>query len=311
MRTVLYGDVFSFAMTPREIHHFLIHDRAADFAAVSEALAHAPYLQQRLHQEAGYVACHDRRELIPLRQRRERISEESWQAALGWGMWLGRLPFVRAVALTGALAMRNPHDLDDDFDYLLVTAEGRVWLARAFSIVMVRVGRLRGVTLCPNYVVAENALEQTRRDLYIAHEVTQAIPLYGADVYAALRAANPWTQAHLPNAEGVFHAQAVPPAQGDPPEGRVWRWLKRGAEWALSGRVGGALEGWEHQRKARRFARAHRTDARSAARIDRSQVKGHFNDHGQTVVQAYHERLCRYGLLSPGEDEGALKAAGD
>jgi hypothetical protein len=212
------------------------------------------------------------------------------------------------VALTGALAMHNPSDARDDLDYLLVTARGRVWLARAGAVLLVRLARLRGVILCPNYVVAEDALAQARRDLYIAHEVTQAVPLYGASLYAALRAANPWTDDHLPNARAAFRADAL-----DSPRS-PWVVLKGGIEWSLSGSLGDRLERWEQRRKLRRFASDLHTP-HSAAALDSSQVKGHFHDHGHRVLAHYHERLARYGLLDAeaesGDGHSALPLAGD
>ena len=50
LRTVLYADVFSFAMTPAEIHHFLIDTRptsADDLQAAIDALALADRLLRR------------------------------------------------------------------------------------------------------------------------------------------------------------------------------------------------------------------------------------------------------------------------
>jgi hypothetical protein len=289
MRTILYADVFDFAMTPAEIHHYLIHDQPVTREQVAAALTASPDLRQHLTQRDGYVAQTDHASLIALRQEREALAAAQWARAVAWSRWLARLPFVRMVALTGALAMRNPSAPDDDIDYLVVTGEGRVWLARGLAILIVRVGRLRGVTLCPNYVLAENALAQSRRDLYIAHEVAQAHPFYGHEIYAALRDANRWLTVYLPNAGHPLHA----PDGHAPRDG--WMRLKRAAEWALGGWLGDRLERWERGRKMRRFQKAIRPD--SAAKLDPSQVKGHFEDHGARILRHYRERLQRFGLL--------------
>lgn len=301
LRTVLYGDVFRFAMTVEEIHHFLIHDEAVSLAEVQAALARSALLRERLCMAQGYIACSP--ELIALRAERARVTQVLWARAERYGRWLARLPFVRMVAVTGALAMHNPAGEDDDLDYLIVTAGGRVWLARAGAVLLVRLARLRGVVICPNYVLAEDALTQTRDDLYIAHEVTQVVPLYGVAVYDALRCANPWTYNHLPNARAVYHAQP-----GEAGLGLGWGGLKRVLERLLSGRLGAALEAWEYRRKLRRFAREMQTP-RSAARLDTTQVKGHFNDHGQRVLCHYQERLARYGVAHDGD--ARLPLAGD
>jgi hypothetical protein len=286
-------------MTAREIHHFLIHDQPVSLNAVEQALEGSDLLAEQLDTDHGYYVCAGRAALIPLRMKREEASDMLWPLALRYGAWLARLPFVRMVALTGALAMRNAADNDDDLDYLLVTSPRRVWLARAFSIVLVRVVKLRGVVICPNYVLSESALAQDRHDLFIAHEVTQMIPLYGQPLYEQIRRANTWVVNQLPNATRAFRHEQ------ESSDGRFWRLLKQGVEALLGGRVGDALERWEHGRKLRRFAPEMQTP-HSAAQLDDERVKGHFNDHGYRVLQAYQERLREYGLV-----DGAIPVSGD
>lgn len=301
MRTVLYADVFKFAMTVEEIHHFLIIDHPVTLEAVRETLDSSAYLRERLCVSDGYVAING--DYIVLRLDRAQISARAWPNAVKYGRWLARLPFVRMVALTGALAMHNPSDEDDDIDYLLVTARGRVWLARAFAVLLVRLAKLRGVIICPNYVVAEDSLAQGRRDLYIAHEVTQAVPLYGHMLYEALRAANPWTVAHLPNSCEAFRGETE--IKLNP----FWGGVKSLIELPLSARIGDTLERWEYQRKLKRFSRKMQTP-HSAAALDSSQVKGHFQDHGHPVLRRYEENLQHYGLAAINNDY-TLPLAGD
>ena len=288
LRTILYADVFSFAMTPAEIHHFLIDTTPATADDVQAAIVTQAQTGGRLTQRDGFVCLAARPELIGLRQERATISRALMPVAARYGRWLARLPFVRMVALTGALSMANAADASEDLDYLLVTSSGRVWLARAFSILLVRVVRLRGPVLCPNYVLAESALAQARTDLFVAHELAQMLPLYGEALYGRMRAANPWSNQLLPNAEAPFQ-----PAQNRDDLG-LWAWPKRAAEWLLAGRVGDALEAWEQRRKVQRFAAEMQTPHHDA-RLDGEHVKGHFNDHGHRVLAAYAERLAAFG----------------
>jgi hypothetical protein len=288
LRTVLYADVFNFPMTVRELQHFLIHDTPVPLSAVETVLA-SGNLSHRLDIRDGYVVRHGRRDLIPLRMAREQASEQLMPQALRYAVWLSRLPFVRLVALTGALAMRNAPDERDDLDYMLVTAPRRVWLARAFSILLVRVVKLRGIVLCPNYVLAESALVQERQDLFIAHEIAQMVPVYGQALYRHLRDLNRWALTYLPNTEDTFYPLA------EPPMSRFWQMLKGGIERVLGGWLGDTLETWEQRRKLRRFAGQMQTP-HSAARLDEQHVKGHFNDHGHVALEMYRARLREYGL---------------
>lgn len=280
LRTVLYADIFDYPLTSVEIHRYLIGHRAS--ADEVTAAIGADGLASRLSSRDGYYALRERPAIVATRQERERASARLWRQARAWAGGLAALPFVRMVAVTGALAMDNA-PAEDDIDLLIVAAPGRVWLARALCVALVRLARLAGVRLCPNYLLSTAALVQDQQDLYIAHELAQMVPLAGHALYAEMRAANAWTRRFLP--------QADRPRRLEPdrtPRGLRLR-LQRFGERLLGGRLGDRLEAWERARKQRKFAPAARTSA--AALLDADRVKGHFDDHGRRVLAAYHERL--------------------
>ena len=294
MRTILYGDVFNFPLTLDEIQRYLIHDTAVSKSAIITTLENSPYLAQHLYFEKDYFCLQSREQLIPIRQKREQVSRDLLASAMHYGKLLSHIPFVRMVGLTGALAVHNPSDTDDDFDYLLVTTRGRVWLARAFAVVLVRIVKLCGRELCPNYVLAEDQLVQSRQDLYTAHEIVQMIPIYGAKIYQNMLTQNNWVKDYLPNAVAY-------PFVDDKP----YRFRKF-AEWLFNGWLGDKLEQWEYQRKLSKF-RSKILQSQSSAEINQNSVKGHFEDHGQPVMQRYEELLKEYNLT-----EDSLQAlAGD
>lgn len=289
LRTLLYADVFAFPMTVRELHHFLIHDRPVSLSEVEGTLANSAWLAARLYRHNGYVAVAGSDDLIAVRDAREAVARRLWPRAVRYGRWLAWLPFVRMVALTGALAVRNAPNEDDDFDYLIVAAATRVWTARAFAILLVRVVRLLGAEVCPNYVVAEEALVQERCNVFIAHEIAQMVPLYHPQVFTRTRDVNRWMGHFLPNASRPFYDESQVQI------GPVGRLVKAALEALLGGRLGDKLEQWEYRRKLKRFAPVMRTDG-SAAQLDSRRVKGHFEDHGQRVLAQFEERLRQYGL---------------
>ncbi len=116
-----------------------------------------------------------------------------------YGRLLGYLPYVRMIGLTGSRAMNGASS--DDIDLMVVSAPGRVWLCRLAMVVAVRLARLHGDTLCPNYVVSAACLALPEMTIYDAHELAQMIPLYGGETYRALWARNPAVWKYLPNAE--------------------------------------------------------------------------------------------------------------
>ncbi|MCS7071639.1 MAG: hypothetical protein NZM00_09050 [Anaerolinea sp.] len=302
IRTILYADVFSFPLTLDELHHFLITPLPLSLDQVRNTLENSPLLRSLICCIDEYVVWRGHEWLVALRRQRQCVAERLMPRAVLWGRRLARLPFVRMVAITGALSMRNSPDQQDDLDYLIVTAVNRVWLTRLLCVMLVRLGRLRGVTLCPNYVLAENALQQAREDLFMAHEIVQMLPVSGWPIYARLRASNPWVSAHLANADRPLH-----PLPDYIPAG-FWMWVKRGLERLLGGALGQLLERWEYCRKLRRLAPGLATPNHDA-RLDPSQVKGHFNDHGHRVLAGYTERLRAVCLIS--DDAPRARLAGD
>jgi hypothetical protein len=293
LRTILYADVFHFPLSLNEIHRFLIHDEATPLSNIADCLQNSVRLRLLLHLEAGYYCLKQRQEILIKRQEREAHTKALWDSAYRYGAWFAAIPFVRMVGLTGALAVRNPASLQDDFDYMLVTSAGRVWIARLFAVMLVRFVRLLGRELCPNYVLADNQLLQARQDTFIAHEIAQMRPIYGAEHYCLMLQENLWAKAYLPNLEAYEskNSEVLP--------------TKKVMEWFLGGRLGDYLEEWEYGRKREKFAPETGREG-SAAQIDANQAKGHFKDNGHPILEQYHSRLRDYGLM----DE-ALAMAGD
>jgi hypothetical protein len=196
---VAYADIFDYPLTIAELHRYLI-GAAATPAAIHAALNHdhAPY---PLVSSDGYVVLRGREAIVATRRRRARVAARLWPQALRYGQVIAGLPFVRMVAVTGALAMDNV-DPGADIDFLIVTEPGRLWLCRALVVGLVRLAARRGDRLCPNYFLSERALALDEQTLYTAHELTQMVPIAGLATYYHMRRVNAWADAFLPNAAG-------------------------------------------------------------------------------------------------------------
>lgn len=287
-RTLLYADVFSFPLTQAEIHHFLI-GLATTRDEIAATLNNSRWLAERIEWTNGYCTIHGASDAAKQRRGHDAASQQLWQVARRYGIILAHLPFVRMVALTGALSMRNASGPRDDIDYMIVTAPGRVWITRALVVLVVRLARLRGVDLCPNYVLAETAMFQEKHDLFIAHELAQMVPLCGQEVYWTMRQINEWAVQLLPNASQPFYQEPDRSPHG------LGLLFQRIGELFLRGPLGNFLERWEHHRKQRKFqSDLHKPG--STALLDEQQVKGHFNDHGSPIMERYRARLQHYAL---------------
>ncbi|MBI4491795.1 MAG: hypothetical protein HY690_03270 [Chloroflexi bacterium] len=284
---LVYADLFDYPLRAEEVRRFLPGCPATG-SEVGAALADWP---SRL----GLHFLPGREHLVELRLARAQWAAATLPEARRYGRLLWSLPFVEMVGLTGSLAVRNA-DPGEDLDFMLVTRPGRLWTVRALTIGVVRLARLRGVCLCPNYLLASRALALRQRSLFVAHELAQLVPLHGFAAYRALLAANPWALELLPNAE-PYPASAV-----DDCLAGARRSVRLLAERCLAAEVGNRFEAWEAGRKIARFRAEAGQDTELAFSPD--ECKGHFERHGRRIMATYADHLAAAGATAWGAADG-------
>ena len=279
LQTIAYADIFDYPLKLEEIHRYLDGLRASHDQI--DRLLNRDYLAPNfLRVEDGYFTLPDRREIVRTRKIRAQRSRDLWPKAINYGRLISWLPFVRMVAVTGALAMDN--EKSNDIDYLIVTEPRRLWLCRGMVILLVRWAGLHGDLLCPNYFLSENALLFKRSDLYTAHELTQMVPLSGMSIYWKIRAINRWIEDFLPNATGLPRTDISVHREINP------HFMRGLAEKALRSKLGGWIEDWEMKRKIRKFSLLLPVGSEAEFSVD--WCKGHFGGYGQRTMQTYYER---------------------
>lgn len=273
VQAVAYADVFEYPLTADEIHRYLVGVAASRGAVRAVLSAGRP---QEISRQGRYYTLEGRESIIDIRRARAAAATQYWRCAIRYGRTMGSLPFVRMVAVTGALAMDNM--ADGDIDYLVVTEPGRLWLCRALIVGLVRLAARKGTELCPNYFLSEQALALNEHNLFTAHEIAQMVPITSMQTYERLRALNRWTDTYLPNAGSAPHRIGTV----EPPRRRM-------LESALRSPVCAPLERWEMNRKIRKLDQRRNGHAEVAFGPD--WCKGHFGDHGQVTLARYAERL--------------------
>lgn len=276
LETLAYSDVFEYPLRLDELHRYL---RArSEREQLPQAIC---LLNVQVGEKDDYYFLAGRDHIVEIRKQREAHSRKVFQRAIMYGRLLGSLPFVRMVALTGSLAVMNSAG-DSDFDYMLVAAHGRIWMTRAFALLLNRITRLFGHTLCPNLIVSERALEWRQRDLYSARELCQMIPITGLDVYQKLIKANEWVKEFLPNAF-LESGSLLPNSQEQAPV------FQRILESLLRGKLGDQFEQWEMDRKIARFSKQDGFGEETVFNAEMCQ--GNFDHHHKKTKEMFEEKL--------------------
>ena len=282
LNTIVYADIFDYPLTSAEIHRYLTGACAPLEVVTTLAAAH-----RFLRSVGGYYTLPGREAIVSTRERREKEAVRLWREARSYGHIIAGLPFVRMVAVTGSLAMNNV-EAEADIDYLIVTTPERLWICRLLTLVVTRLAAFRGIFLCPNFLLTQNALEMRERSLYAAHEFVQMVPLSGLDLYQRMRVLNPWVRDFLPNADGLA------PMEGGAAETDSAFRLRPLLEQILMSPPGAWLERWEMERKIRKLS--HENIGNPEAIFNADLCKGHSNRHGQRTALSLNERLARLEL---------------
>ena len=238
-QTLWYFKYFDHALSVEEIHIYLPVIQSIDQVkrACKEGVE-----QGDLFFEDGFYAL-DRRSL----QRRISLIEHNcrWlRIGRRMGRFIGRFPFVRSVMISGALSKMGLNGEDDDIDFFLIAAPGRVWTAKFFLMLFKKLFLLNSKRyFCINLLRDQDYLGFSAQDRYTATELISLQPVVGGAWHMELIRQNDWIAALFPNA-------ALPKAQ-DPELSSEHHWTER----LLDRFLGDGFERWCRARFAEHVAR--------------------------------------------------------
>ncbi len=186
---------------------------------------------------------------------REKIAAQKWKQLVRLGWWLQAVPFVRAVFVSGSMALGNP-DTASDFDVVVVTRAGRLYTCRLLlSLVTTLMGARRTRhehvapdKFCFNHYLTDDGLALSHHSLYAAAVYNDLISILGGDdVVERFYAANPWLLQYFVRVP--IHRAYVRKTVATSPFLSKVRMIE---EWCLNGALGGVLEwtlrNWQQRR---------------------------------------------------------------
>ena len=286
MAAVAYADLFDYPLTLEELARFQVGTAysAHQIAVMVDAMLSA---EGKLSASGRFYSLRGREQIFSLRLRRERTSQMVWRRARLWARSITRTPFVRMVAVTGALSMNNLAGRPD-IDLLIITEPGRVWVCRRLLIFQVRLARLLGDDLCPNYILSAGNLQLDQRDFFTAHELAQMVLLSGEQAYLSMLEQNAWARSYLPSAFTAFKSGGK--------RARL-SMSRRALEKVLSVRPLDRWEAWELRRLRAKLSPIIGDAAEVVCSPE--QCKGHTGLHRSSVLKRYRDRLAELGIYEP------------
>ena len=273
MQTLWYFKYFDHALSVEELQSYLPVHQSVDQVkqACKEGVAQGVLLF-----EDGFYAL-DPRSL----QRRISLIEHNrrWmRIGQRMGRFIGRFPFVRSVMISGALSKMGLNGADDDIDFFLIAAPGRVWTAKFFLMLFKKLFLLNSKRyFCINLLRDQDHLGFSAQDRYTATELISLQPVVGVAWHVELMRQNAWVATLFPNA-------ALPEEQ-DSELPFEYHWTEHLADRFL----GDGFERWCRARFARHVARqrdrpnAHfETDAHTSAYFP--------NSFKERILTHFHSR---------------------
>lgn len=192
----------------------------------------------------GEITQSAQENILKAKQSAEKIKKNKWPL-----IFLRAVPFALAIAVTGSVAMDNATE-KSDLDLLIIVKEGRIWIARIFTLLIIEMfGRRRenpktNEKICLNFFTARDT-EVPIQNIAMANMLWRAIPLYGGNIFAEFINKNYWIKKFLYADNKTYATNKI-------------SFAAQLMEYCLNRRAGDRLEqffkNWQYRRLVRKIA---------------------------------------------------------
>lgn len=293
LRTLVFFDLLNHPLTVLEIQRFL-HGRrmsVGELMSALDSLVEAGIIKTR----EGLFFIKERDHIAMERCENELARSNSWKRVSSvMNIFLAN-PWIKAVAVCNSLAFASQRN-ESDIDILVVAKEGRVWLARLFSALPLKLLRLRpGETnlspVCLSFFVDENSLDFTEllieNDIYFAHWLSSLVFIIDrSNIREDIFDANPWVREML-------RGGAQPVMLSLEKDGFVVSLIRSVVRLfgnPLFENFSRLMQIWYMPKVIKDGERSNGT----AVVLGKNIIKTHLNDRRQELTSRFHERLSRF-----------------
>jgi len=220
--------MFNHPVTMEEIHQFL--DQSVRSKDLEPAL-HQLLNKQLIWRLGRFYSLRNDPQLEQRRLNGNMLAVKRLKLAMRISRVLAWFPYIRGIGISGSLSKNIAHE-GSDYDFFIVTAANRLWIARTLQHLFVKAFPRLRYFCCLNYYIDERALEIGERNIFTATEVITLLPACGKRSFQQFFKANQWALDFVPNA--AFRKL---------PAKEISSWpLKRLTEWMLNNGMGERLD---------------------------------------------------------------------
>jgi hypothetical protein len=170
---------------------------------------------KKVFQLDSYYSSINEPQFVAKRRKGEAEAERLLPMAMRCGRLIARFPFVRFVGISGSLS-KGYADEKTDFDFFIITAKNRLWIARTFLHLFKKFTFLfnKEKYFCMNYFIDETQLEIEDQNIFVQFELATLLPVYNTNYYSLLTKHNRWVNHNMPkftfnktapfNSENIF-----------------------------------------------------------------------------------------------------------
>lgn len=305
LATISYYDIFDYPLTSFEIWRYLVYSKDENQAEISvgdifEALFESAELHDRISQKDGFHFLRGREVIADLRLSHKKLADQKWKKAKKIFSILSIVPFMRAIFVSGSLAMENSKD-DSDIDVIVVAKHSRIWTVRTLMTLLTFLMKVRRHgdktkdRICLNHYITDASLKIPFESIYNAESYVHLVNVYRDDeeIFKKFQKENSW----IKNFAGNFSVSDLGSVRSDR-RNKFLIYIARILELSLSGGAGDYLENIFARFESARIKKdSLYSKPGGRITIDENQLEFHPDSHERFIIPEFNSRMEKLGLL--------------
>jgi hypothetical protein len=198
LRVLLYFKIFNYPIKKEELFQYVCSDNKIEVQSALARLIGEGYV----YTKDDFIWVMNDQQIIADRVAGNENAEKFLRIARRQARLLSWFPFIKCICISGSLSKLYMDD-HSDIDYFIIAKERRLWLTKLLMSAIVETLEFFGWEryFCPNYIITENNLTISDRNVYTAMEIVTLIPLFNKKEYERFLKANEWIREYFPHYE--------------------------------------------------------------------------------------------------------------